>query len=273
MAPASQWASAHNANHPPTATAFVPHSEADGSRNERHPQTLPLRIVRRAAQRAPALLPPLRSGLRPSPRCRAPSAPSPFRSALRIASGCEAHHRGSTPSTRLPQTPLRRALRPLNRAPGVSPDPAEALSASSEPPVTSSTATPLHRSGTDCYRSFQFNSPQRSPTHCATFPPQTVPSVPFCYATAPVNAYVRASLRRFPTLRYTARACAHRLLWDRRNASSHRIPMLINSPMPLASLHTTGISQHGSRELAHNVALCRIPRRIPRGRRRRLMST
>ena len=40
-----------------------------------------------------------------------------------------------------------------------------------------------------------------------------------------------------------------------------------------ASLHTTGISQLGSQELAHNVALCRIPLRIPSGRRRRLMST
>lgn len=42
--------------------------------------------------------------------------------------------------------------------------------------------------------------PQRAPNHHATFPPQTVPSVTFCSATASVNAFVRASLRRFPTL-------------------------------------------------------------------------
>lgn len=135
-------------------------------------------------------------------RCHLGSVPSPLRSALRVTSGYEAHRRGSTPSTRLPQIPLRRALRPLIALQVFRPKPAEGLSASSEPPVTSSTATPLHRSVTDCYRWFQSISPQRSLYHCATFPPQTVPSVPFCYATAPVNP----AKREFPTLRCTARA-------------------------------------------------------------------
>ena len=124
-----------NTNQPPTATAFVPHSEADGSRLQRHS----------------------------------------------------------------PETPLRSSLTPQSHR--------------------------LYTVPIDtCRNAHQLPH--------ATFPPQTVPSVPFCSATASVNAYVRASLRRFPTLRYTARACAHRLLWSLRNASSHRIPMLINSPMP-----------------------------------------
>ncbi len=106
--------------------------------------------------------------------------------------------------------------------------PATNATRASRPPLPRASLTPVATR----YPHLQSRRPQRSLNAHATFPPQTVPSVPFCSATASVNAYVRASLRRFPTLRYTARACAHRLLWSLRNASSHRIPMLINSPMP-----------------------------------------
>ena len=77
----------------------------------------------------------------------------------------------------------------------------------------------MHRSGHSRLQRLLPTLPIQPPQ--APFPPQTAPSVTFCSAAASINTYVRASLRCFPTLRYTAHDCAHRLLWSLRSLNAH----------------------------------------------------
>ena len=120
------------------------------------------------------------------------------------------------------------------------------------------------------YPSFQSNSSQRSPSHHATFPPQTARRIhallrfrsgqrlrSFLSSAIPYALLHSSCLRSQTALGST----------QYRFAST---PMLIPFQMPLARLHTTGISQLRTQILTHNVGLCRIPRCIPSGRRRRL---
>ena len=163
MAPASQWASAHNANQPPSACC----ASLRGARlpTRLHPQTLPPRF-----------------------RFISVSHGLPYRF----------------------QRPYRHELH--------------------------SDTTPARRHR--LLHTVPIQAPQRSPTTTLRSRRRLLVAFTLCYAFAPVNAFVRSSLRRFPTLCYTARACAPRLLWDRRNTGSHRLrcSFLFRCRLPASTL-------------------------------------
>lgn len=199
-------------------------------------------------------------------RCHSVASSVPLHDCPSVGSHCEAHHRRSTPSTRLRRksechalgnrtVPATRSIASAYRVPGASLLPMECLSV----PADLRTVATLHlrcavaspTATHDCNPSPQ----QRSPTRHATCPPPRARLQPFCSTSATVNAFVRASLRRFPPLQFHSPSSAATRLWPLRKASSDRISILVNSPMPLARLHTTGnLSAQGPKPRAQ----CRI---------------
>jgi hypothetical protein len=85
------------------------------------------------------------------------------------------------------------------------------------------------------YTHLQPSSPERSPNRHATFPSPRARLQPFCSTSAPVNAFVRASLRRLPPLQLHSPSSAPTRLRSLRKASSYPIRILVNNPKPEAA--------------------------------------
>ncbi len=183
------------------------------------------------------------------PRCH----PSPlrFRSAspLRPPSSCGTHRRGSTPYARLPQTPPRRALRPLNHATGVSPDPAEAASASVRPTCTSLHYTSAAPRVTEGYQRFQSSRPQRSPNHHAPLPSPRARIHIWLQILAVSTIHHSMLSVRCSTFPCSPRATVATQSQLGSHCDPRQLPQARGDPGPTA--------------YAHNLALCPTLRRIP----------
>jgi len=228
---------------------WLPRRQSNPRRNAAAPinRQLPLRSCLTPRQPAPAGTPPADAATSIPLRLRCAST-------LRPASGYDAHRRGSTPSARLRRIPLRRAPPPLNRAPGDSPDPPEGISASRRPTGTRSTATPLHRGVTDCYATVAIEAP-------ATLakPPRYVPCAES--STPPGRLRYGQRLRSCLSPAIPSAPAPPSGLRSHTATVTTRMPAPCRIPALRRTLNARG--GMGPTGYTHNLALCRILRRIP----------